>query len=445
MLILVILSALSIFGIREEKIVLKVMTYDKGGGKDLAQFYQNMVDTIPEFRERMNSKGKKYDIKFEMIAPDDETLRLKQALDLASGSAADVLILNPPTLAEFVEAGHLYDLTDKLAEWTDWTNYTKVAKESVCYKGRYYGLPVGMYSSAISYRKDLFAQVDLPKNWQPRNLDEIIQAAITLKTRFPKMDMPINMPIGTQWALSASIETMLPLIWGYGGDIYNPNTNKWIGRSPEIFKVAKWLREIFIEKKLSSVSINRNPDPWSATIKMFQKGENAIFISTTGLESWAFGPGADFSLPDVRNQLGYAALPGSGEVGAPAYTGFCDSYIFVINRESKEPEAAFDFLKLANSAERVARVSDLGNVLPTRIDSQLYTKYTNNPRMRELNWILNYSRSYPIHEDFPKVDSLLQNLGDQILDGVNPQTAINKFFNEMVRELGNSNVEDLLK
>lgn len=166
-----------------------------------------------------------------------------------------------------------------------------------------------------------------------------------------------------------------------------------------------------------------------------------MFMSTTSLESWAWGPGAEFPLNNLTLQLGYAAFPGSGLPGAPQFTGFSDSYMLVINSKSRNPDVAWNFLKQLNSAERVAKVSDLGSVLSPRTDSSYYTNYTSNPFPKELHWFLNYTRIYPIREDFPTVDRLLQKFVEDIIDNLGSQTATDKFYQGMRTSLGDSKIE----
>jgi len=412
--------------------------YDETSGGEINQAYNNMVDSIPEFKEKMAIKGINVSVSFDLIPPDDDAARTKKALDFSNNQAADILIMNPPELAEFVEAGYIYDLTEKLRDWPDWANYTDAAKATVSYKNRYYGLPIGMYASAISYRKDLFEQAGLPSDWQPKNVSEIISVAMILKQQFPNMEMPI----GCVHELSSStIETVLPLIWGYGGDIFNETSGKWVAKSPQLLEAAEWLDEVYNTKNLSLSSVARNPNPWSTCVRMFAENDSAMFMSTTSLESWAWGPQGEFPLENLTNQLGYAAFPGSGLPGTPLFSGFSDAYILVINNNGKNPEIAWDFLRLLNSAEKVAKISDLGSVLSPRSDSIYYTNYSSNPFPKELRWFLNYTRIYPIHEEYPIVDELLQHFVEDILDNLGPQTAMDNFYSNMRNRLGDSKIE----
>jgi len=419
-------------------VTIRILMYDETSGGEINQAYNNMVDSIPEFKEKMALKGINVSVSFDLIPPDDDAARTKKALDFSNNQAADILIMNPPELAEFVEAGYIYDLTEKLRDWPDWANYTDAAKATVSYKNRYYGLPIGMYASAISYRKDLFEQAGLPSDWQPKNVSEIISVAMILKQQFPNMEMPI----GCVHELSSStIETVLPLIWGYGGDIFNETSGKWVAKSPQLLEAAEWLDEVYNTKNLSLSSVARNPNPWSTCVRMFAENDSAMFMSTTSLESWAWGPQGEFPLENLTNQLGYAAFPGSGLPGTPLFSGFSDAYILVINNNGKNPEIAWDFLRLLNSAEKVAKISDLGSVLSPRSDSIYYTNYSSNPFPKELRWFLNYTRIYPIHEEYPIVDELLQHFVEDILDNLGPQTAMDNFYSNMRNRLGDSKIE----
>src|SRR5690242_16196335 len=101
----------------------------------------------------------------------------KLLLSLGANSAPDVTHVGGDRIGELVDAGYLAPLDDYLSKWDDWKMYPDAVKQGVTYKGKVYGIPYGLDTRFLYYRKDVFTQAGLDPNWQPKNVQDIIDTA----------------------------------------------------------------------------------------------------------------------------------------------------------------------------------------------------------------------------------------------------------------------------
>ena len=66
----------------------------------------------------------------------------------------------------------------KLFKWDDWKNYPESVRQGVTYKGKVYGIPYGLDTRFLYYRKDVFQKAGLDPNWQPKNVNDILKSMI---------------------------------------------------------------------------------------------------------------------------------------------------------------------------------------------------------------------------------------------------------------------------
>ena len=92
-------------------------------------------------------------------------------------ASTDILVIDGIWLGEFVEAGCLAPVEDRLAadpELIAWDDYTPSGQRQASWDGKRYCLPVGIYYGLLFYRTDLFEKAG---KTPPKTFDELKELA----------------------------------------------------------------------------------------------------------------------------------------------------------------------------------------------------------------------------------------------------------------------------
>lgn len=168
------------------------------------------------------------DIKIEFEQFQWDEIDIKMMSDFRSGiTSHDVTLSTPQLLPQHAEVGTFEDLQPYLdANWTreqieelSWASTYQQGNQG----GKQIGIPLGSHARIALYNKEMFIAANLDPERPPRNLDELIDFAKKL-TIDKDGDGSID-----QWGLGvalgpdrATIEvTYAPLVWGFGGELYD--------------------------------------------------------------------------------------------------------------------------------------------------------------------------------------------------------------------------------
>ncbi len=129
-------------------------------------YYYGLEPQIPEFEAKTG-------IKVNIVSVPVGQSREKLLADfIAHTGVFDVPYTDKPWIGEFMTAGYLYPLDDFVkrdAEEMDFEDFLAPAVEAFRWRGELGGLGLNLYPQILMYRKDLYAQFGLSK---PETLDE---------------------------------------------------------------------------------------------------------------------------------------------------------------------------------------------------------------------------------------------------------------------------------
>lgn len=400
-------------------------------------------DAIKEFK----AKFPDVEVKAEMI-PYGVDIVAKESADFAAGVAADVVLVDSFMIPEYAEAGYLEPL-DKLVEaWPDWKAYSLPMRKIVSYKGHVYGIMFDTDVRMIWYRKDVFKEAGLPVPWQPKTWDDIIKAALTIKKKV-KGVFPIYVPAGTKWGEATTMQGFYMLL--LGGDappknrLYDYKTGKWIGKSPALLRAFKFYYDIYVKYKLAPTEFNFVPDVWGTWRRTFGP-DRLIGMALGGSWEWgeAWGPKGIAPVPERDKVIGFAKMPGwsGGAHGEPEWVTVSGGWAWTIYSKSKVKDLAWEFLKIVNKRERVARyAAAFGKVAP-RLDAAKVPEYAKNSYLMAILEYLKFTDYRDAMPGYSKVSYFIQETTEKIvLEGMKPEEALNYFYSKMVETFGKEKVE----
>lgn len=172
-----------------------------------------------------------------------DKIDVKLMADYRAGiTSHDVAMTTPQLLPEEGVVGNLADMTpfvnklsqSELAEF-EWAPPWKQAYQN----GKMIGVPLGIDTRLLVYNKAMFTAAGLDPNNPPTSLAELVQYAQKLTN---SAHYGLGMYMGPQ---RATIElTFAPLIWNFGGRLWDPATKKADFASPAGVQAAQFLRDL---------------------------------------------------------------------------------------------------------------------------------------------------------------------------------------------------------
>jgi raffinose/stachyose/melibiose transport system substrate-binding protein len=318
---------------KNEQITINYYTWR---GNPAMQYPEKMIEAFQE----------KYpNIKVEVGGirlPNDQYLN-NQKVKLLSGDSIDVTTLRPETIADYVKAGYLEDLTDK----PFLNNVTSTEKVKV--DGKVYSIPSAVNVIGVYYNKNIFNKLNItePKNWVEfvAALEKIKEAGIVPMMNGGKDGWPMEF------------------------DIY-PFIHDVLVKNPDIFdKVnkgeVKYTDSVFIEAFKKIEDFYKKGYVGKQSVSIGGDGANTLFTQEkTALlihGEWAMNvfAGKDSKGNDIKLpfEVGIMPLPYNAPGEETLIPISVDSSEGVV-ASSKNKDAALKFVEFMASSEGATYISN---------------------------------------------------------------------------------------
>ena len=384
----------------------------------------------------------------ESVIPYGVDMVEKVSLDFAAGVASDIVMVDSFMIPAWAEPGYLLPLDGYLAEWPDWNQYYPGMQEIVSFKGKHYGIMLDTDVRMLWYWKPVFKKAGLPIPWKPKSWDDVLTAARTIKEKCPEVEAPFFIPMGTKWAEGTTMQGFYMVLLGADTPEGDRNrlrdwaAGKWIASSPAIEDALDFYRDVFVTYGLCTTTPHYAPDVWGKWREMMRGGK--IGIGVGGSWEWAeFWPKELLpSLAEREKLLGWAPMPGSGKPGTPKIACISGGWSIGINAKVKDPDTAWEFMKILNSKERTANWLAFAGKTAVRKDAAEVGNYAANTYLMEVLDLMEYSTYRDTYPGYTTVSSYIQEAtADVAVEGKTPAAAMVSFMGKMVMEFGADKVK----
>src|SRR3569833_1970111 len=142
--------------------------------------------------------------KINLIKLPSDGYQDRVALDLSSGSAPDLIMVDSFLVAEYAGTGYLLALDDMLKGWDQFQYYSKGLLDVASYNGKVYALPTDTDVRMLWYNRADFAKAGLPDPWTPKSWQDVEDAAQKLKDA--GIPNPWLIPAGTKQEEAATMQ-----------------------------------------------------------------------------------------------------------------------------------------------------------------------------------------------------------------------------------------------
>jgi multiple sugar transport system substrate-binding protein len=286
------------------------------------------------------------DITVQVEVSEWESYWTKLKTLLAAGTPPDIFAIDAPYYLDYQTRGVLLNLQPYIdAEPNILADvYPETLKAYQTPEG-YFGLPRDFQTIVVFYNKDMFDAAGVPYPTGDWTYDDFRAIAKTL-TKDHDGD-----GVTDQYGFATDLWDMelfwSEVIWAFGGDIISPDHTKTLIGTPEARRAWQFIYDMmFVDKSMpdSTTSAQYGGD-------LFQAGKAAM----TTIGHWAV-PG--YAAANLKFDV--APMP-KGPAGRATSV---NSAGFVIAKATKNPDAAWQFLKFVISTPAQTRLAELGFACP---------------------------------------------------------------------------------
>jgi len=411
-------------------VALSLLDNSIKGGKNEASATWLEDEVIPAFEAQMAAAGTPVEVSFEGRGVDDEDYKSQLALDLGAGEGPDVFAIDGIWVGEFATAEYIAPLTDVVGpeadDWDGWAQINDAVQANASFDGNRYGIPQGTDGRVIYFNKDLFEQAGLPADWAPTTIDEVLDAARTIKEKLPDVT-PIQLNGGVAMGEATTMQGALPLLAAAGGQVYDQESGTWTGATPEMIQMLGTYATVYGDEGLGNSDLQLLQDGRDQSFEQFANGQIAMLIESDYLWRSVIEPTVgNFPMANRDDVVGWARIPAyaaGGALGDLDYASMSGGGAWVLNPNTADPAMAWALMTFMNSADQIkARLGDSAQV--TARDDVNAEVLSNDPLLSFIaNDVLPVTHYRPGLAEYPEVSVALQEAVESVVTGTSPEDA----------------------
>jgi multiple sugar transport system substrate-binding protein len=375
------------------------------------------------------------DVKIDLQKVGDDDFYTKLLLALDSGSGPDVFHVSGSSIGELADAGYIEPLDDYVSQWADWSQYPDAVRGGVTYQKSVWAIPYGLDMRWLYYRKDDLQKAGLAADWQPANVQGILDAANAVKAAAEANVLPYALYAGPAGSSGTADHAFVPLLWAYGGDLQDAS-GKWIGDSPATQKVLAYYQKAY--DGLSPKAILTSTQPWVAMREKLGNGGLALLFEG----GWVYGGWASKDKTGTQTNVGYLLHP--TESGGPSFTIGGPGTCWYISSHSTNKQGAWEFIKALKSAEIVGKLNAEDPHPVARKDAADIPEFKSDPYLLASTAALAKAKFTPPDPGYAKVVAAIQKATASVAAGeLAPVDAAKRYTDDLSQALGADKVTSL--
>ncbi len=306
-------------------------------------------------KELLREWGQQKGIKVEVVEAPYSNLYEKEVLDLSQKTGLyDIVLLDDPWFTQYAENHWLTNLTPYFTAInqgglsSDFIDKSTAICKYPYASGLIYAFPAVGNAQMFFYRKDILAQYGMAEG--PKTWDDVYNIGKKV-TDSGGGNMYGYVLRGQQG--NPVVADFMPLLWSFGANMFNSDFTKVTLNTPQALAAVQFLQ------KLVSIGPPGESSFSADQLATFELEGNAAMMINWPAFAASF---QDPTKSKVVGKIGYSAIPSEATVGSSEI----GHWLAAIPAESKNKQAAFDFLEWATSpAGQKDGVLKFGNP-PTR-------------------------------------------------------------------------------
>ncbi|HET6871562.1 MAG TPA: extracellular solute-binding protein [Sporolactobacillaceae bacterium] len=383
-------------------------------------------------------------IKLEPIQASENDFYTKIDLMMKSPSTApDIVTEDTFLINSDASAGFLAPLNDYVNKWSDWSQFSDAMKKgSTGADGNVYGVPYSTDTRGLWYDTNVFKKAGLPVPWKPKNWNDILAAAKTIKEKVPGV-VPFFAQVGKATGEATTMQTFEMLLYGTNDTLYDESSKKWVVKSPGFLDSLKFIHEIYSQglgPKLSTVLTGQADQ--TATQQMMPKDQIGISVDGNWIPgSWL--PDGPTPWANGTKVMQLAAMP-TQNGQAPGYTSMSGGWALSISKNAQNKDLAAQFIEYAVNKENNQWYDvHAGNLSPrTDVANDPTYKSTPGQEFGPATQFTQFTHFRPANPQYPSVSTQIQAAVESVATGAaTPQQAMDQYAAAVQRIVGANNTE----
>ncbi|WEG14681.1 extracellular solute-binding protein [Pullulanibacillus sp. KACC 23026] len=422
------------------------------GSKTITIAYQN-YGSPPNYTQEWLNKAKTafekqhsgVTIKLEPISASENDFYTKIDLMMKSASTApDIVTEDTFLINSDASAGYLAPLNKYVNSWSDWYEFSNAMKKgSTGADGNVYGVPYSTDTRGLWYNTEIFKKVGLPVPWTPKNWNDVLKAAKTIKAKDPSVEVPFYAQVGKATGEATSMQTFEMLLYGTNDTLYDNSTKKWIVKSQGFLDSLKFIQTLSQDKLNAplSVLLTGQADQTMAQ-QLAPKGQVGIALDGNWIPgNWL--PNGAAPWPDATKVMKLAAMPTQNGQD-PGFTSLAGGWTLSISKLSQNKDLAAQFIELAVNKENDEWFDVHAGNLSPRTDVGKDPSYTNTPGQEygAASSFVKFAHFRPANPEYPTVSTQIQAVVEAVATGAEtPEQAMDQYAASVQRIVGASHTE----
>ncbi|CCU83275.1 extracellular solute-binding protein [Blumeria hordei DH14] len=355
----------------------------------------------------------------------------------SSRTACDLVFEDTFILESDVSAGYLRPIDEYLTGWDDWKKYYAVTREAVrAEDGKTYAVPIATDTRAIWYHSGVLEKAGISLPWQPKNWDELLEAARTIKRKLPGV-VPLNVYASKASGEKTSMQGFEMLLYGTDSTLYDDEAKKWVVGSKGFRDSLQFIRTLYREKLGPPLSSALDPN-LAETVQngWFRKGTIAMMIDGSWI-SRAWGEDGPGSWPDATKVVKLATMPTQRGQGKGLVT-LAGGHSWAFPKKASSHDLAFEFARLLSTRDNLAEVTTNDRNVTTRTDIAELKEYRESTPFQPFFTNLVKDATYrPALAPYPQISTAIQVACEQVMTGSrSPDQAAEAYDNAVIGIVG---------
>lgn len=405
-----------------------------------AAFHQ-LENMLEKAKTEFEASHEGITVNMQPIEADQDQYFTKLALMNGSPSTApDVIYEDTFQVMPDAEAGYLYPMDEFLDQWEDWDQFDKSAQQAgVATDGKTYGVSLGTDTRALYFHKDVFKEAGLPEDWQPKNWDEILDAARTIKQKADAI--PLAIYGGKAAGEASTMQGFEMLLYGTDDTLYDEESQKWITGSKGFRDALGFYKTVTDEELGLPLDIALESSVGDKTShELLPAGKVGIVMDG----SWA--PGSwiegEQEWDEWADKIGFAKMP-TQNGQKPGFTSMSGGWLLSIGGSTANPQAAFDFISIATNMENSKLYDTTESQIAVRRDVQEDPEYLNyNESFEFFSGLVQYTHFRPATPDYSQISSNIQVATESMVTGeATPEQAAEQYDQALIGIVGEENTQ----
>ncbi len=350
-------------------------------------------------------------------------------------------------VGQFAGSELLSPLDEKVANTPWWQDTPDAVKESGKYDGHVYSVAQGINTYGILFDRTLTEKAGIPKDWEPKSWNEILDAARAIKKTSPDAS-PLYIITGTsQGTFGVVAGPGLLLSASSTPAIYDTATKKWVVDSKGIREVLNFYKTAAAEGLLAPTS--QIMDPNGATHPAQALHDHKFGITFAGNWIPVFW-GKDICAPcwdDKEETIGFAKVPTS-EGQTPGTGASFNGVVLSMSKDPSNPDLAWSAIDIMQQKQNMLNIAAWVAVAPPTASLKTdpnYVSLSRPPFQQAFAELGSTSRSMPPQAEFPIWGNAFQQATQAMV--LKPETTIDEgveiLRSNMATQVGEDNLETL--